>query len=152
VVRAFTTAFPEHEVVRLSSACSLSHSCSLEAEISEYALADVLVGLHGAGLTNQMFMRPGSLVVELQGDYSDVSSPGVGYYGTMAAISGHHHCLYAFVDPCLHQENVNAEYRRHPLRPKRVAAQARLMYQAVHRSQELPAVHVKMKSELHNRT
>ena len=59
-----------------------------------------------------------------------MSAPGVGYYGTMAAVFGHHHCLYFFVDPCM-QEQQDVEFRRHRLIPRRAAAQARLMYQAV---------------------
>ncbi|RYH21098.1 glycosyltransferase family 61 protein [archaeon] len=92
VVRAFTRHFPTHQVILLNGLESLS----LSEEIALYNQADVLVGAHGAGMTNMMFMPPNSLIVEFVGRLVDVNMPVCGYYGPMAAAFGHHHYIRSF--------------------------------------------------------
>jgi len=60
--------------------------------------ARVLVGLHGAGLTNMMWMPPGSVVLELR--FPDDSDNNC--YFSMASALGHR---YAFYIPSLDQES-----------------------------------------------
>ena len=69
---------------------------SLPSEVAEYNQADILIGAHGAGLTNVMFMRPGSLVVELVGDFDGRMGPVCGYHGPLSAIFGVHHYIHYF--------------------------------------------------------
>lgn len=48
------------------------------------------------GMTNIMFMPPGSMVVEIFGELKDVNMPYCGYYGPLSSIVGAHHFLYSF--------------------------------------------------------
>jgi len=96
VVEAFRQVFVDHNVVTMTSRDESLDGYCLECAILDYQRADVLVGMHGAGLTNMIFMPPGALVVELVGEFSDVNMPLCGYYGTLAAVAGHHHYLFAY--------------------------------------------------------
>lgn len=69
---------------------------ALPSEIAVYTQADILIGAHGAGLTNILFMRPGSLVAELVGDFDGRMAPVCGYHGPLAAVFGVHHYLHYF--------------------------------------------------------
>jgi capsular polysaccharide biosynthesis protein len=65
----------------------------LACQIRAYATADIVIGLHGAGITNMMFMPPGSLVVEIVGQFDGRMTPLCGYHGPLAAIYGAMHAL-----------------------------------------------------------
>ena len=59
---ALVSALEPRETAEFSSSNATQRAAwHLREEIAVYARADVLVGLHGAGLTNVMFMRPGEL-------------------------------------------------------------------------------------------
>lgn len=68
----------------------------MSCEINEISTADILIGLHGAGMTKQMFMPPNGIVFEITSHLNDAGMPLCGYYGNMAAMFGHHHYLYAY--------------------------------------------------------
>lgn len=78
-----------------SNATQQSPSHLLE-EIAAYNKGDILIGLHGAGLANIMFMRPGSLVFEIVGNFDGRFTPVCGYHGPLASIFGVHHYLWYF--------------------------------------------------------
>ena len=75
VVEAFRNVFADHNVVTMPSRDESQDGYCLECAIADYQRADVLVGMHGAGLTNMMFMPPGALIVELVGEFTDVNMP-----------------------------------------------------------------------------
>ncbi len=50
-----------HCTVRYYSSCECNYYCQIRA----FAEADVLIGMHGAGLSNQVYRKPNSAVIEL---------------------------------------------------------------------------------------
>jgi len=65
VTRAFQAHFGDnYRIIVVSSANTQLMSC-IACQIRLYRQADVLVGLHGAGLTHIMFMKPGAVLVEV---------------------------------------------------------------------------------------
>ena len=56
----------------------------MTCQIRLYANTDILIGLHGAGLTNIIFMSPNSLVVELAAQFDGRMQPLCGYHGPLA--------------------------------------------------------------------
>lgn len=96
LVEGFQRFFPHHQVLVHSSNAMLHADFSMAREIHEMTYADVLVGVHGAGLTKEIFMPHGSLVMEVVGRFNDVSFPLCGYYGPLGAIFGHHHYVYSY--------------------------------------------------------
>ena len=69
---------------------------SMACDIVDYQQADVVVGMHGAAMTNAMFMRPGTLLVEIVGQYDARVPPVCGFYGPFSAVFGVHHYIYYY--------------------------------------------------------
>jgi hypothetical protein len=69
---------------------------SLACDIALYRQADVSIGLHGAAMTNVMFMRPGTVLVEIVGGYDGRMIPVCGIFGPLAAVYGVHHYIYYY--------------------------------------------------------
>jgi len=68
----------------------------LSCDIQQYAATDVLIAHHGAALTNVMFMKAGSLLVEVVGYFDGKMLPVCGIYGPLAAVFGVHHYIYYY--------------------------------------------------------
>ena len=96
VIEAFQRAFPSHNVICHDSEAIQNDNFCMGCEFMEMKNAEVLVGLHGAGLTKNIFMPPGGLLVELSPSYNDAQMPLCGYYGNMAFMNGLHHYIYAY--------------------------------------------------------
>lgn len=94
ITTALQSAFPDHHIVRLSSKDIQSPRYCIACDILTYSRADILVGAHGAGLTNVMFLPPEAMLIEIVGEFKDVNMPVCGYYGPMASMFGVHHYLY----------------------------------------------------------
>lgn len=90
------TKFPDHHVLpHFSDAINSKRFC-MACEIEEVTRADIIVGIHGAGLTKQMYMPPGGLVFELSPHINAAQMPLCGYYGNWAYMFGHHHYFYGY--------------------------------------------------------
>lgn len=61
---------------------------SFEEQVRLFARAALVIGQHGAGLANCLWMRPGCRVVELNHD------PGKSHFQTLAGLMQHHHLTY----------------------------------------------------------
>jgi hypothetical protein len=96
VLGAFRETFPGHLVLKASDNDGPLKRC-VWCQIALYQRASVLVGIHGAGLTNLMFMAPGTVLVELTGEFDGRMTPVCGYHGPLAAAFGVHHYLWLWV-------------------------------------------------------
>mmetsp|Transcript_23289 Transcript_23289/g.22446 ORF Transcript_23289/g.22446 Transcript_23289/m.22446 type:complete len:578 (+) Transcript_23289:171-1904(+) len=93
VVKQFKFKFPDHNIVVINSHDSYWTNC-MTCQIRTYANTDILVGLHGAGLTNLIFMPPDSLIIELVAQFDGRMLPVCGYHGPLAAVFGVHHYIH----------------------------------------------------------
>lgn len=75
-------------------------------DIALYQRADIVIGFHGAALTNVMFMRPGTVLVEIVGGYDGRMIPVCGIYGPLAAVFGVHHYIF-YYDGVLDPDSLN---------------------------------------------
>ena len=64
LLRSFKSAFPHRRVISFSDRNATLMKC-LTCQIELFSRTTVLVGMHGAGLSNMMFMPPQSTVVEI---------------------------------------------------------------------------------------
>jgi hypothetical protein len=87
--------YPTHEIVIFSD-LNTTLLASPEAQIRLFREADIAIGFHGAGLTNTMYMRPGSLVVEVIGFFDSRIAPMIGIFPRLSGIIGLHHYTWYF--------------------------------------------------------
>ena len=71
-----------------------SLSNCLDCQLMLYYQADIVIGLHGAGMTNIMLMKPNGLLIEIIGKFDGRMLPYCGYHNPYAAIFGIHHYIY----------------------------------------------------------
>eukprot|EP00597_Dinobryon_sp_UTEXLB2267_P004952 CAMPEP_0170062712 /NCGR_PEP_ID=MMETSP0019_2-20121128/3835_1 /TAXON_ID=98059 /ORGANISM="Dinobryon sp., Strain UTEXLB2267" /LENGTH=137 /DNA_ID=CAMNT_0010268927 /DNA_START=1279 /DNA_END=1689 /DNA_ORIENTATION=- len=95
VLQAFSKVFSEHQIVPIRSNDPHYMKC-FDCAVREFSGADVLVGAHGAGLTNMIFMPQNSLIVEMTGEWDMRMLPVCGYTGPLCAACGHHHYIHYF--------------------------------------------------------
>jgi hypothetical protein len=96
LIDAFSVYFPNHNIIVHKSSAILKSDFCMACEIYEMTHADILVGTHGAGLTKEIFMPQGAMLMEIVGRMSDVSFPYCGYYSNVGAIFGHHAYIFAY--------------------------------------------------------
>lgn len=125
VLELFNQSFPDHNIVPHFSDVIYHPQFCMACEILELTTADILVGLHGAGLTKQMFMPPGGLVFELSSHINAAQMPLCGYYGNWAFMFGHHHYFYGY-------DYDNGDGKREEMDPVDVVREARAYYDFLH--------------------
>jgi hypothetical protein len=67
----------------------------IDVEFETYSVRDMTLGL-----TNMMFLRPNTLVVEIVGQFDGRMTPICGYHGPLAAAFGVHHYIYYYDWKC----------------------------------------------------
>jgi capsular polysaccharide biosynthesis protein len=65
-----------------------------ECQIKMFHRADIAIAIHGAGLTNTMFMRPGGVVIEVIPKFDTRHLPMVGIFPRLSGIIGLNHYSY----------------------------------------------------------
>jgi hypothetical protein len=94
IVAKLKTAFPKYRVVLFSDrneTLMRCHSCQIRAA----AETDVLIGVHGAGLANMLYMKPNSAVVEMAPYGNDGRCIlGGGPFSRIAAVMGHKYLIH----------------------------------------------------------
>ena len=103
--RDWSSAFAKKLSAALRARFSSSHEVlvrrssvkqTLAEDVLQYSGADVLVGLHGAGLTHSMFLPSGSVVAEITGYWDGRMLPLCGYFDSFFAAFGVHHYIFSF--------------------------------------------------------
>ncbi len=94
ILAALSVAFPGYEVQLFSDrdvAMMTCHAC----QVRVFAETDVLIGVHGAGLANMLYMKPNSAVVEL-GPYGNDGRCllGGGPFSRLAAVLAHNYLVH----------------------------------------------------------
>ena len=111
-------AFPSHRVKIFSDMDEEMMRC-VACQVQLFSKADVVVAMHGAGLTNTIYMKPGGVVVECVPNFDSRMAPIVGIFPRLSAIAGLHHYTYWIPD--------NAGFS-----PGRLANSTRDFYRSVH--------------------
>ena len=87
------TSFPNHRIDVFSDADTKLMECR-ECQIKMFSEADITIAIHGAGITNTMFMQPGGIVVEVIPIFDSRHAPLIGIFPRLSAIIGLNHYSY----------------------------------------------------------
>lgn len=93
MIKALQTAFPNHKIELYSDMDESLMQCR-ECQIKMFHRADISIAIHGAGLTNTMFMRPGGVVIEVIPNFDTRHLPIVGIFPRLSGIIGLNHYSY----------------------------------------------------------
>jgi len=91
---ALQIAFPQYRVLLYSDTDEEVMNC-MQCQIYWASISDVLIGVHGAGLTQQLFMKPNSAIVEI-GHYANDGRLmlGGGPFSRLATLLSHDYLLH----------------------------------------------------------
>lgn len=94
MLQALQENFPKHTIELFADTNKTLMTCPL-CQADAFFRADVVIGMHGAGLSNAMFMRPGSVMVEVVHDFDARHAPIIGIFPRLSGIIGlHHYTMY----------------------------------------------------------
>ena len=86
-------SFPNIIVVPFSDKNTTLMQC-LQCQIGLFSQANIVIGMHGAGLANMIFMPPGGLVVEITPQTDGRMLPGTGIFSRLAMSTGINHYIH----------------------------------------------------------
>ena len=107
--------FPHHRVMIFSDQDKEMMLC-MACQVQLFSQAQVLVGVHGAGLTNAVFMKPGGILVEAVPRFDSRHAPVTGIFARLAGMNGLSHFSY---------------YLKKDFSPERLARETREFYDHV---------------------
>lgn len=96
-LEALARTFPTHDVEVFSDQNATLMTCPL-CQVAAFNRADIAIGMHGAGLSNAMFMKPGGVLVEVVHDFDSRHAPIIGIFPRVSDIIGLHHFTYYIKD------------------------------------------------------
>ena len=87
-------SFPKYSIVMFSDRNETLMKC-YSCQIRAFAKTDVLIGIHGAGLSNMLYMKPNSAVVELAPYANDGRCVlGGGPFSRIASVMSHNYMIH----------------------------------------------------------
>eukprot|EP00596_Hydrurales_sp_CCMP1899_P002572 CAMPEP_0119038342 /NCGR_PEP_ID=MMETSP1177-20130426/7213_1 /TAXON_ID=2985 /ORGANISM="Ochromonas sp, Strain CCMP1899" /LENGTH=268 /DNA_ID=CAMNT_0007000813 /DNA_START=858 /DNA_END=1664 /DNA_ORIENTATION=+ len=93
MIKTLKSSCPNHKIEIFSDLDTKLMQCR-DCQIKLFHSADITIAIHGAGLTNTMFMRPGGVVIEVVPKFDSRHSPMVGIFPRLSGIIGLHHYTY----------------------------------------------------------
>ena len=98
LISSFASAFGQrYRIVVYSDQNFELMKCYL-CQVKLFSDASMAVGLHGAGLTNTLYMKPNSVVVEIVSFFDSRHAPLTGIFSRLSGLLGLHHYSYQIVD------------------------------------------------------
>lgn len=97
IINSFKKYFPDYNFLLVSDKYEGTKEGIdfYTSTIINFARADIIVSSQGPFLSNIMFTKPNSLIIQINGDVNDEALPGCGEDLSLSAIFGHDHLLYA---------------------------------------------------------
>jgi hypothetical protein len=112
VFTALGSAFPQFEVVAYSDRNETMMRC-IECQVELFSRTSVLIGMHGAGFTNSIFMPPGGAIVEIVPSTEGRMNPASGIFSRFAMATGVHHLIYPVPPDKLHFSRKGTSFPLH---------------------------------------
>ena len=98
LVSSFASAFGQrYRIVVYSDQNFELLKCYL-CQVKLFSDTSIVVGLHGAGLTNTLYMKPNSVVVEIVSFFDSRHAPLTGIFPRLSGLLGLHHYSYQIID------------------------------------------------------
>ena len=93
MLESINKSFPNHRIDLYDDKNKELMLCR-ECQIKMFHDCDIVIAIHGAGLTNTMFMKPGTVVIEVIPKFDSRFSPILGIFPRLSGIIGLHHYTY----------------------------------------------------------
>ena len=113
LVRSFASTFGrKYQVVVFSDKNEEMMQCPL-CQAKLFSEANIVVGIHGAGLTNTMYMKAQQFVIELVPVFDSRHAPLTGIFPRLSSLLGLHHYSYQIPETSLHMREVQPDILAH---------------------------------------
>jgi hypothetical protein len=91
-------SYPNHDIKQFSDRDKAMHENPSNV-IKLFSSSDIVIGFHGAGLANTMYMKPGGVVVEVLPYIDSRQVPIIGIFARLSGIIGLNHYSYSIAPP-----------------------------------------------------
>ena len=98
LISSFASAFGQRYRIVIYSDRNVELMKCYLCQVKLFSEASIVVGLHGAGLTNSLYMKPNSIVVEIVSFFDSRHAPLTGIFSRLSGLLGLHHYSYQIVD------------------------------------------------------